>query len=208
LNANAAGAYAFEDDNEPKPEPTPAAAPVAAPVVTPAVTNEEIIEPSLGGTLNATTQEAAEDTRREEEADQNKTILTHSYLASSPEGEAVSTTEAAGSSYVLGHDEAEPAAPQTQGHELVIEPPVGTSPVPTPADLGLPMPPSLPDFSAPPAAPAMGSAYAPDPEPSSQPELLGDILAPEPPAAPVTPPPASTPAPTNDPGQFQIPPTQ
>lgn len=34
-------------------------------------------EPTLGGTLNATTQQAAEDKRREEENDQNKTILSH-----------------------------------------------------------------------------------------------------------------------------------
>lgn len=40
-------------------------------------------EPSLGGTLNATTEQAEEDTRREEEDDKNKTILTHSYLGES-----------------------------------------------------------------------------------------------------------------------------
>ena len=39
--------------------------------------------PSLGGTLNATTEQAEEDTRREEEDDKNKTILTHSYLGES-----------------------------------------------------------------------------------------------------------------------------
>ncbi len=41
-------------------------------------------EPSLGGTLNATTEQAADDSRREEEDDKNKTILTHSYLSSTP----------------------------------------------------------------------------------------------------------------------------
>jgi len=40
-------------------------------------------EPSLGGTLNATTEQAEEETRREEEDDKNKTILTHSYLGES-----------------------------------------------------------------------------------------------------------------------------
>lgn len=35
------------------------------------------IEPSLGGTLNATTEQAADDRRREEEDDRNKTILSH-----------------------------------------------------------------------------------------------------------------------------------
>lgn len=51
-------------------QPTSAAAPVA--------------EPLLGGTLNATTEQAADDSRREEEDDKNKTILTHSYLSSTP----------------------------------------------------------------------------------------------------------------------------
>ena len=35
------------------------------------------IEPSLGGTLNATTEQAADDRRREEDDDRNKTILSH-----------------------------------------------------------------------------------------------------------------------------------
>lgn len=37
-------------------------------------------EPLLGGTLNATSEQAAEDKRREEESDRNKTILTHGEL--------------------------------------------------------------------------------------------------------------------------------
>lgn len=41
-------------------------------------------EPMLGGTLNATTEQAEEDTRRDLADDQNKTILTHSYLSESP----------------------------------------------------------------------------------------------------------------------------
>ncbi len=42
-----------------------------------AVSEEAPIEPSLGGTLNATTEQAAEDKRHEEESDRNKTILRH-----------------------------------------------------------------------------------------------------------------------------------
>lgn len=41
-------------------------------------------EPLLGGTLNATTEQAEEDTRRDLANDQNKTILTHSYLNGTP----------------------------------------------------------------------------------------------------------------------------
>lgn len=40
---------------------------------------EEVNEPSLGGTLNATTEQAAEDKRRELESDRNKTLLSHSH---------------------------------------------------------------------------------------------------------------------------------
>lgn len=99
-----------------------------------------------------------------------------------------------------------PEPPQTQGHDrLVIEPPTlgGGQPQPpqvppAPTDLGLPMPPPLPDFSAgaapPPAIPI---------EPVSQPEILGDILQPEPAIQPAEQP-APQPALVN-PGQFQIP---
>jgi hypothetical protein len=166
------------------------------------------VAPSLGGTLNATTEQAADDTRASIEDDQNKTILSHSYLDASPAG-APEPGGAAGSSYVLGHDEPAPVvAPEAthavSGHEMVIQPP--SNPIAaTPLDLGLPMPPPLPDFSA---APAPSSAYAV--EPSAQPPILGDILAPEPAApqlqqAPLVPPsPASLPV-ANDPSQFQIP---
>jgi hypothetical protein len=204
-NTHAAGAYAFDDDSH-KEEPTPVVA--LEPTVGHSLASEPEIEPSLGGTLNATTEQAAEDTRREEENDQNKTILTHSYLDSSPGGAPPSSATGAGS-YVLGHDEAVTtddaaavqavAQPETMGHELVIEPPAAPI-VSTPVDLGLPMPPALPDFSAQPAA---GSAYAVDAVPA-QPAILGDILAPEPPAPAIPPAPPVTPN-VNDPGQFQIP---
>jgi hypothetical protein len=217
-NANAAGAYAFDDekdsstDTPAEPTPEPAVEPPIEPIIEPSKASEEIIEPSFGGTLNATTEQAADDTRREVENDQNKTILSHSYLAPDdntgiPAGQAAT----GGSSFVLGHNENATAAPGTAyatsepaqtpavlGHELVIQPP--SAPVmSTPADLGLPMPPPLPDFSAPsqpsgpPVLPGSGSAPAP--------EILGDILAPEPMNPPVNPPAA----PSNDPGQFKIP---
>lgn len=46
----------------------------------------EVAEPSFGGTLNATTEQAAEDHRREIEADKNRTILSHggSYSSAAP----------------------------------------------------------------------------------------------------------------------------
>lgn len=192
-NTHAAGAYAIDDA-----------------VVEHPVTPEQNTEPSLGGTLSATTEQAADDARRAEEADQNKTILNHSYLAASAEGPTPDAAAGVGTgSYALGHDEAvtteeppegtPPVQEATLGHELVIEPP--TTPIAsTPIDLGLPMPPPLPDFAA--QQPAAGSAYAPEPTSmAGQPGLLGDILAPEPTQPPVPP----TTPPSNDPGQFQIP---
>jgi len=48
-------------------------------------TEEDEIEPTLGGALNATTEQAADDARREAENSQNKTILSHAYLGNSDE---------------------------------------------------------------------------------------------------------------------------
>ncbi len=174
-------------------------------------------EPSFGGTLNATTEQAADDARREEENDQNKTILQHSYLQSSdstvapviPGTENAGTTESAGSAYILDGD----SPVITPDPQLQVQP----TPPASPVDLGLPMPPPVPDFSQ--GVPPLTGPYAP---PSEQPAILGDILAPEPaplaPApqqGPVLPPaqpqppvelsgPYAPPAPT-DPGQFKIP---
>ena len=67
--------------------------PAVAPVVEIPTTEQPVIggvdwkpgmdQPSMGGTLNATTEQAEEETRREEADDQNKTILAHSYLGES-----------------------------------------------------------------------------------------------------------------------------
>lgn len=205
-NAVADGIYA----------PTPTSEPVVVSEPVPSVTEPDAEEPTLGGTLNATTEQAADDARREEENDQNKTILTHSYLQPSTDGpqtpgsEAVNTTsDDAGSAYVLDG-----------GTPTIDVPPVSPAqPQPAPADLGLPMPPPIPDFSQ--GVPVLEGPYAPPaPGPAPQPERLGDIFAPEASAAPVPQPvveapvdlagpyapPVTPPAPvSNDPGQFKIP---
>jgi len=46
------------------------------------------LEPSMGGTLNATTEQAADDRRREDEDDRNKTILSHDSHRVSPSSSA------------------------------------------------------------------------------------------------------------------------
>lgn len=163
-------------------------------------------EPSLGGTLNATTEQAAEDARREAENDQNKTLLSHAYLGSATSGnDAPADTNDSGHDFIgsapapgsvsvnstpmpeagllHGAYEAEPEA--TPSSLPPLESVTPTMPTPAPADLGLPLPPPVPDFSQLPPTPI--SAYAPVAG-DAQPERLGDILAPEPAAVPSVPP--------------------
>lgn len=98
--------------------------------------------------------------------------------------------------------EVTPAQETTSQPELTPQAPSAS----TPAELGLPMPPPLPDFSTP--VGELSNAYAP---PAPQPELLGDILAEPAPSAPSPAPeplpePVIPPMPTaNDPAQFKIP---
>ena len=185
-NANAAGAYAFDDDS--KTDELKSDGPADEQKVEVSKSAEKSIEPSLGGTLNATTEQAADDARREVENDQNKMILSHAYMQSTdnaapapvtapdttPTADTstpVDVTSTGASSYVLGHDE--PTTPATSAyafpsseqpsvaptHELVLQPLPPQVPS-TPADLGLPMPPAVPDFSAPPLVAPMAPAYA------------------------------------------------
>lgn len=179
------------------------------------------IEPALGGTLNATTEQAAEDARHAAENEQNKTLLSHSYLDASPSftapingaNDTDATTPESGID-LLGHasppgsasvNDTQPATGDlmhsgyaADGEQVPTASAVPPMP-PAPADLGLPMPPPLPDFSQAPNAPVPvefpitpAPAYGLDPNP--QPERLGDILAPEPTPAPLPTPP-SEPAP-------------
>jgi len=253
-------AYAVDADDATPAAPT-VAEPTAPVMPAPQITNayapeveaesaEPAFEPSLGGSLSATTEQAADDARKEAENDQNKTILSHSYISSTPSYSAPMNGAASGDpgnsgegAEILGHELAAPGAgsvnelPEMPNGEatnsayaldpaptptfeptLMPEPTPAPMTPPAPADLGLPMPPALPDFSqlpSAPAAPAMPPLpYAAPPMPP-QPELLGDILAPEPvaePSAPTfmapTPPPAPTamaPPAANNPAQFKIP---
>lgn len=206
-NAVPAGVYAIQDDTAPSG-------------------GMPVIEPTLGGTLNATTEQAADDARKEAESDQNKTILSHSYLGNDGTPPPMNANESAAPGYVLGGQQSTPApeplsAPTTVDTPVVIAPITPVAPIasgaPSPADLGLPMPPSIPDVSAPPVSPAVmpGLPIMP-PSPSGPyapvepvPERLGDILAAEPAVASPVIPDAAAPAvpvvPNNDPAQFKIP---
>lgn len=168
-------------------------------------------EPSMGGTLNATSEQAAEDARHQKENDQNKTILSHTYLSDSPTQQPTMSGAAApeetnnivdplseqanpeaNSAYALdplqeaassAEQPSEPASPEQPASGVLQDTPSpAQDAVPTPSSLGLPMPPPLPDFSSNQASAAPAST----PVPPSPPERLGDILAPEQPATPAT----------------------
>jgi hypothetical protein len=221
-------------------------------------TDDDGVEPALGGTLNATTEQAADDARRVAENNQNRTILSHSYLGetdpsapvslsnTSPSGfpgtppvipgsvgvndvNDTSLSENVHSAYApeqsapvfVPGPQQSPSGPMGSGRvieplsEVPVLPPV-IVPEQSPADLGLPLPPPLPDFSQV-VAPAVPAIPLP---PTETPAILGDILAPEPqpntayaPEPSLPPPPLGMPDPTpvaippapSDPGQFQIP---
>lgn len=178
---------------------------VETPPLQGAVSNDawkgSIGEPSLGGTLNATTEAAAEDARREEEGDRNKTILSHGTGYIAGEAPAYSSPINATNAAALKREDELPIVnpleePQSVG---ILPPPVP----PTLQDIdrqsrsmnGLP---PLPDFSTlPPLPTEQPLPVQPDNGIPPMPETLGELF---PPAAPAP----ETPS-TNDPAQFKIP---
>jgi hypothetical protein len=181
-----APAYAPEPESEPEPEPEPS--PPPEPPQAPQLPTEEIpqiqvssvaastvVEPSLGGTLNATADEAATEMRRELEDQQNKTILTHSYL-----GNADSIHDTPINSVGQSDD--------LKDVDIFSEGPMSD----TANTFDLPMPPPLPDFST-------------LPPPTTISPLSSDIGAPVTAAELSTLSSLDTAPPTNDPGQFHIP---
>lgn len=151
--------------------------------------SEMVDEPLLGGILNATSDQAADDARRELEDQQNKTILAHSYL-----GQHIDDVAPINSS--IQQDETKdidifnesPNDVQAQA-STPIEP--NTAPVSTitpSIDIPLPPPPPVPDFSTLPPT----STLPPDFDstlPGPQEELPSTSTLPDP----------------NDPSQFKIP---
>jgi len=156
-------------------------------------------EPSLGGTLNATTEEAAEDKRREIERDQNRTILSHDtghYITDQPSFQApMSATSDTAQGYEpevrdifadnpLAHASLQPTP---QIHDLHAAP-AGQAPIPA----ALPPLPSmqLPTTPPPMSSNAMASPFAAPPTVQDEPtlaeidaqnrthhDLLGDVHA-------------------------------
>jgi hypothetical protein len=102
----------------------------------------------LGGTLNATADQAAEEARKAIEEQQNKTILTHSYLGGA-DGQIVQNGPMNGLGQVEDPQNvdifaAAPADAVVTDSGLPLPPPV-----PQFADFSTLPPPPLPDFNAP-----------------------------------------------------------
>jgi len=166
----------------------PPSSPFTQPVPEPAKVENKIIpdsiglkmdeakEPLFGGVLNATSDQAAEDSRHEIDDQKNKTILSHSYLVGSDanQGEAING---------VGQTE------DNKTVDIFSEAPTTMAPV-APA-VGLPLPPPLPDYSTlpPESSNSLPSFDSPFPTPTSTETSTLPQPAPE----------------NNDPSQFHIP---
>ncbi len=188
---------------------------IIADVVAPAA-DSMTSEPSFGGTLNATADQAQDDAHREDMDNQNKTILTHAYLGDTPtydapingatqtDSEEVSSDIFAGSS-----PSSSPAAPIDAYAQTATDTIDNMTPqdamsrldktITPPSSIVLPQPPPLPDFSAlPPPPPVVDAVYAPDPALTPTPEVLDDSLI----QTDTTMPPQPT---SSAPGEYRIP---
>lgn len=182
-----AGSLVISHDEPVVPEVVttmPAPEIVTQPTVGPAIQEntapkiDSTAEPLLGGILSATSDQAAEDARRELDEQQNKTILSHSYIGGSDESTVAPING-------VGQTE------DTKMIDIFSDAPVSTIPAPiTPSVAGLPLPPPVPDFSTLPPTAALPELGIPIPEP---PFPSASTL-------PINPPPSST-----DPTQFKIP---
>ena len=88
--------------------------------------DDEALEPSMGGTLNATTEQAEADKRRQAEDDRNRTILTHggSYSAATPMYQApMNATLNTDAEPEVKNIFDEPATPGVTEHVAAIQPP-------------------------------------------------------------------------------------
>jgi len=208
------GAYAVENDSVATQDESS-----IAQVEVPSADNETAQEPSFGGTLNATSEQAEEDAHREDADNKNKTILSHAYLGDNPTYDnpingAVQADNEEVSNDIFSGGAPASGPPPLQGvdsTQVTIDPIDSMTPqdalsqldnnVSQSASVILPQPPPLPDFSAmPPPAPVstLDSAYAPDPALTPTPEVLDNTVMSEPTQVPPQPP-------SNTPDQFQIP---
>jgi len=156
---------------EPQPEPQPAPKPTEeqAEQIISDVTNNEVTpadEPLLGGILNSTSDQAAEDARRQLDEQQNKTILSHSYLDGSEpdQGPQINSAGADDDNQVVDIFSQAPNTSTLPPQADTVEPPTPPAAPPVPDTNtvppsseggGFPLPPPLPpDFSTLPPASA------------------------------------------------------
>lgn len=159
------------------------------------------IEPTFGGTLNATAEQAAEDARSEAERDQNSTILTHSYLDGNRPTESApinSTSQA--------DVEEKPVDIFNESNQSIQSTLPPAMPVVESGVVeGLPMPPPLPDFSTLPPIPAPDLGLPPVAAPLTMPIVQPFTPEPAPMMSTVAPQPQFTAEVDNDPSKFRIP---
>ncbi len=227
---------------EATPPPAPAAVPVLPPPQLrgavsadqwPMLPEADVAEPSMGGTLNATTEQAAEDKRRELLDDRNRTILSHdgtAYIDEKPAYQAplnaVGVDTEPEVRDVLGDPQENLSA-----HASMIQPPVPFTSSPTLAEIDAqnrakhddamsaiqaafeetPLPPATASPTAPslpPLPPMPDFSTLPPLPPSMSPPPLATPVDSQTPFDSMTPPLTPMqplPAPTNDPSQFRIP---
>lgn len=153
--------------------------------------SEVVEEPLLGGILNATSDQAAEDARRELEEQQNKTILAHSYLG----GDGSQPASINSAIQEEGDKDIDIFSASPNNVKDQISTPVDTNApvttIPPSSEVPLPPPPPIPDFSTLPPASTLPPDETP-PLPGPQEGL----------------PPTSTLPDDNDPSQFKIPTNQ
>ena len=159
------------------------------------------IEPTFGGTLNATAEQAAEDARSEAERDQNSTILTHSYL------DGNGPTESAPINSTSQADvEEKPVDIFNESNQSIQSTLPPAMPVVESGVVeGLPMPPPLPDFSTLPPIPAPDLGLPPVAAPLTMPIVQPFTPEPAPMMSTVAPQPQFTAEVDNDPSKFRIP---
>ncbi len=124
--------------NQPLPEPAPLRGPVSTDQWR-AKTNDDMAEPSMGGTLNATTEQAADDKRREIADDRNRLLLSHdgsAYITDTPAFQAPLNSVANGPTPEPEVKDIFAEQTDTTMHAGAIQPPAPvTPPAPTLAEI-------------------------------------------------------------------------
>lgn len=117
-------------------------------------------EPSFGGTLNATSEQAADDAKKIEEDDKNKTLLEHNYIKDSD-----ANSQAMNGSVVPSSEPSVTDIFQQSPNQITNNPVESSTlpPVNPTQKVGLPLPPPLPDFSTLPTDTAVPPTLAPTP---------------------------------------------